>query len=105
MINENFAWDWNYGDAINKSLMSYGIDQETDEVEVQVVVDIPDTIKIKEGVASTSERTQITRVFPPRLQDYEVVGVDGVRTNGKLVHFASLAGVEPINYSGALKNI
>ncbi|KAI5386886.1 hypothetical protein KIW84_073145 [Lathyrus oleraceus] len=54
--------DWNSGDPINKPLMSYGIDEEIDKVEVQanvdipvkVVADIPDITEVEEGMSSTS---------------------------------------------------
>lgn len=41
VIDENPAWDWNFGYPINKPLMSYGVDEETDEAEVEAIVDIP----------------------------------------------------------------
>ena len=77
------------------------------------VADIPDTVKVEEVVAETSQRPQRNRVLPTRLHDYKVVGDDQVTPDrelvhfalpdGELVHFALLAGAEPINYSEALK--
>lgn len=93
VIDENSSWDWNSGDAINKPLMSYGINEETDEVKVETVDDIPDTVKVEQGQASTIQRPQRTRVLQTRLQDYEMVGDDEVITNGELIHFALLAGL------------
>lgn len=104
MIDENFTWDSNYGDTINNPFISYGVNEEIDEVEVEVVVDIPEIVEVKEGVASTSQRPQRARVLPARLQDCEVVGDDEVTPDGDFVHFALLAGDEPINYRETLKD-
>lgn len=67
VIDKNYSWDWNFGGAINKPLISYGVDEETDEVQVEVVANIPDTSEVEEGMASTSERPQRIRVLPTRL--------------------------------------
>lgn len=114
VIDENLAQDWNSGDAINKPLLSNEFNEETDEVKVeeiadiqikvQAVVGIPDTIEVEEGVFRKRQKAQRTRVRPSRLQDYEVIGDDDVTPDGELVHFALLAGFEPINYSEALEN-
>lgn len=64
VIDENFPCDQNFGDAINKPLMSYGVEEETDEVEVE---DISETIEVEEVVARTSQRPQRTIVLPTRL--------------------------------------
>lgn len=61
--------------------------------------------EVEEVMAKTSQRPQITRSLPARLQDYEVVGDDKVTTDGELVHFVLLTGIEPINYSEDLKNM
>lgn len=66
---------------------------------------MPDIVKVEDGVASTRQRPQSTRVRPTRLQYYEVTGDDEVTSNGELVHFSLLTDVEPINYSKALKNM
>ncbi|KAI5439156.1 hypothetical protein KIW84_024799 [Lathyrus oleraceus] len=58
----------------------------------------------REGVASTIQRPQRTRVLSARLQDYEVVGDDDVTLDGDFVHFTLLTGSESINYSEALKD-
>lgn len=55
-------------------------------------------------MAITRQRPQRNIVLPSRLQDYEVVDDDEVMLDGDLVHFALLAGVEPINYNKALKD-
>ena len=34
MIDANYSRDWNYGDEIDKPLMSYGFDEAGNEVEV-----------------------------------------------------------------------
>ena len=114
MIDENYAWDLNPDNAINKPLLSYGFEEETNEVEVEeivdilvevkVVADIPDIVEVEEEVASTSHRPQRTRVRRSRLQGYDVTGDDEVTLDRKLVYFALLAGAEPINYSEALKS-
>ena len=101
VIDESFAWDYNSSNSINKSLMSFDFDEETDEVVIEGIVENP--VEVEEGVASTNQRPQRTRVRPIRLQDYEVTGDDEVIPDGELVHFSLLAGVEPINYSEALK--
>ena len=115
VINENSAWDWNSSNSINKSLMSYDVDEETDEVEVDGIIEnpiefeeeavdnIPNTVEVEEDMAETSQRPQRNRVLPTILHDYEVVGDDEITPDGELVHFALLAGAEPINYSEALK--
>ncbi|KAI5411740.1 hypothetical protein KIW84_056710 [Lathyrus oleraceus] len=80
----------NYGDPINKPLMSYDVDEEADKVEVEaiadipveVIGDIPDTIKVEKGMASTSQRPQRNKVRPLRLQDYEVTSDDEVKPDG-----------------------
>ncbi|KAI5394794.1 hypothetical protein KIW84_061418 [Lathyrus oleraceus] len=82
----------NSDDVTNKPLMSYGIDKETDELKVEAVVDIPDTIEVEEGVASIGQIPHRTRVLPVRLQDYEVVGNNELTPDGDLVHFSVLAG-------------
>lgn len=84
--------------------MSYGIDKETDEVKFEAIADILDTFEVEEGVASTSQRPQRTRVLPERLQDYEVVGNDEVTPDVYSLHFTLLAGAEPINYSEVFKD-
>ena len=76
MIDENTDLTWNSSYAINKPLMSYGADEETGEVEVETVTDILDTVEVEEGVGSTSQRPQRTRLHLERLQDCEVVGDD-----------------------------
>lgn len=70
--------------------MSYDVDEETEEVKIEVVADVPDTVKVEKGVANTSQRPQRTRVLPARLQDCEVVDDDEVTSNGDLVNFALL---------------
>lgn len=69
-----------FDDSIDKPLMSNGFNEETDEVEVEdiadipvkvkvkAVVDIPDTFYVEEGVPSTSQQPQRKRVRPTRLQ-------------------------------------
>lgn len=47
MIDKNSSWDWNYGEATNKPLMAYGIDEETNEVKVEDVTEIPNIVDIK----------------------------------------------------------
>ncbi|KAI5415903.1 hypothetical protein KIW84_041077 [Lathyrus oleraceus] len=99
-------------DPSNKPLVSYCINKETNEVEVEaisdipvkVAADIPDTIEVEEGMANTSQRPQITRVRPIRLQDHEVTGEDEVTPDGELAHFSLLVSVDPINYSEALND-
>ncbi|XP_050916662.1 uncharacterized protein LOC127131803 [Lathyrus oleraceus] len=108
VIDEKFAWDWNSSNAIDKPLMSYDFDEASNDVkvediidipvEVEVVADIPDTVKVGEVMTSTSQKPQRTQVRLVRLQDYEVVGDDEVTTDGELVHFSLLAGGESINY-------
>ena len=95
--------------------MSSDVDEETDEVEVEGIVenpveveeeavaDTPVTVEVEEVMAETSQRPQRNRVLPTRLHDYEVMGDDEITPDGELVHFALLAGAEPINYSEALK--
>lgn len=102
MIDEISVWDWNSGDAINKPLMSYDIDEETDEFEA--TTDIPDTFEVEDGVANTIKIPQRNRVLPTRLQDCEVVGDDEVTPDEVLVHFASFADAETINYNEGLKD-
>ncbi|XP_050875176.1 uncharacterized protein LOC127078793 [Lathyrus oleraceus] len=114
VIDENFAWDWNFGDPVDKLLMSYDFDEASSDVEVKdivnipvevrVVDDIPDIVEVKNGVSSTSQRPQRTRARPTRLQDYKVTDDDKVTRDGELVHFALLADGESINYSEALND-
>ena len=54
VIYENYVWDWNSGDAINKPLICYDVKEVTDEVEVGAVRDIPGTVEVEEGVASVT---------------------------------------------------
>ena len=66
MIDEHYAWDCNSSNAIDKPLMSYDYDEESNDVvvedvvdikvEVKVVADIPDTFEIGEVMTSTSQR-------------------------------------------------
>lgn len=71
MIDENYAWDLNSSEAINKPLMGYGVDEETNEVEVEDVAEILDIVDIEansqEGVVGMSQRPKRTRVLPSRL--------------------------------------
>ncbi|KAI5447088.1 hypothetical protein KIW84_014802 [Lathyrus oleraceus] len=93
--------DWNSYGPINKPLISYGIDEETNEVKVDAITNIPvkvvikisGIVKVEEVMDNTSQRPQRTRVRPARLQDYKVTGDDEVTPNGELVHFSLLAGV------------
>ena len=115
VINENSAWDWNSSNSIKKSLMNFDFDEETNEVEVEGIVknpveveeeavaDTPVTVEVEEVVDETSQRPQRNRVLPTKLHDYEVMGDDEITPDGELVHFALLAGVEPINHTEALK--
>lgn len=116
MINENSACDWNSGDATNKQLIDYEVDEGSSAHEEIPVNDTLAIVKVKddnrfkvkadnrEGVASTSQRPQRTRVIPRRLQDCEMVGDNKVTQDGDLIHFSLLAGVEPISYSEASKD-
>lgn len=91
--------------------MSCDFDGESKDVEVEDIINIPtvveavadmsDTFEVEYSVASTSQRT---RARPIRLQYYEVIGDDEVTPDGELVHFALLAGVEPINPREALND-
>ena len=115
VVDENSVWDWNSSNEINKPLMSSDFNEAGNDVEVEDIVDPPveeeveavadilDIVEVEENVAGTSQRPQRTRVLPTRLHDYEVVGDDEVTPDGELVHFALLAGAEPINYNEALK--
>lgn len=71
VIDQNSSWDWNLGDATNKPLMGYEVDEESSEHEENPVDNVPITVKLEaenqEGVASTSQRPQRTRVLPARL--------------------------------------
>lgn len=71
VIDENSAWDWNSGDATNNPLISYDFDEESCEHEEILLNNIPVTVEVeaknREGVASTSQRPQRTRVLPARL--------------------------------------
>ncbi|KAI5405338.1 hypothetical protein KIW84_052203 [Lathyrus oleraceus] len=81
--------------------MSYYFDEESNDVEVEdifdirveveAIADMTDTVEVEDGVASTSQRPQITRSLPTRLQDYKVTGDDEVTPDGELVHFSLLA--------------
>ena len=92
VIDENFTWDWNSSDAIDKPLMRYDFDEASNDVEVEDIIDIPvevegiadmlDIIKVEDGVGSTRQRPQRTRVRPTRLQDYEVTSDDEVTPDG-----------------------
>ena len=86
--------------------MGEEVDEEISEHEEILVDNVSVTTEVeasnREVVAST--RPQRTRVLPTRLQDYEVVSDDEVTKDRELVHFALLAGAEPINYSKTLKN-
>ena len=46
VINENSAWDQNFSNSINKPLMSYDVNEETDKVEVEGIVENP--VKVEE---------------------------------------------------------
>ncbi|KAI5414604.1 hypothetical protein KIW84_040186 [Lathyrus oleraceus] len=50
------------------------------------------TFQVEDGVTSTSQRPQRTRVRPTRLQDYEVTDDDVVTPDGEFAHFALLIG-------------
>ncbi|XP_058746106.1 uncharacterized protein LOC131618977 [Vicia villosa] len=114
VVDEDYTWDWNSSNSVNKPLMSSNFNEETTEVEVdeifktlvevEAVANTHDTVEVKEGVADTSQRPQRTRILPARLQEYEVTGDDKVTSDGELVHFSLLAGDEPINYNEALKS-
>lgn len=115
MIDENYAWDWNSSNAIDKSLMSYDFNEASNDVEVKDIIDIPvevevvadilDTFEAGKVMASISQRPVRTRARSVRLQDYELIGDYEVTTDEGLIYFALLEGVEPINYSEALKNM
>ncbi|KAI5447187.1 hypothetical protein KIW84_014876 [Lathyrus oleraceus] len=94
--------------------MSCDFKEESNDVEVEEIVDIsvkvdvitnmPDTVEVEDGIASTSKWPQRTRSHSAKLQDYEVTADDEVTPNGESVHFSLLVGDEPINYSEALNN-
>lgn len=116
VIDENSSWDWNSGDATNKPLMSYDIDEESSEHEKIPINDTPTIVEVKddnrvevkvdnlEGGTSRSQRPQRTIVLLTRLDDCEMGGDDEVTPDEDLVHFALLAGAELINYSEAFKD-
>ncbi|KAI5412141.1 hypothetical protein KIW84_056990 [Lathyrus oleraceus] len=66
-------------DAIDKPFMSYDFDEASNDVkvediinisvEVEVAADMPDTVEVEDGIASTSQRPQRTILHPIRLQD------------------------------------
>lgn len=47
MIDENFVWDWNSGDSINKSLMGYDVDEESSEHEEIPIDNFPVTVEVE----------------------------------------------------------
>lgn len=89
-------------------MIIYGFDEESSEHEEIPANDVSVTVEVeannREGVASKSQRPQRTRGLPAMLQDCEVVGDGEVTPDEELIHFALLAGDEPINYSGPLKD-
>ncbi|XP_050909629.1 uncharacterized protein LOC127123453 [Lathyrus oleraceus] len=74
VIDENSAWDWNSSNAIDKPLMSYNFDKASQDVEVEdivyirievkAVINIINTFKFEEVMASTSQRPQRTKASP-----------------------------------------
>lgn len=62
--NEIHVWDKNSSDAIDKPLMSYDLEKASNDVkakdiinildEVEATADMPNTVEIEEGMASTS---------------------------------------------------
>ena len=61
VIDKYYAWDWNSSDVIHKPLMSQDFDEASNDVEVEAVPDMPDTVEVEDGVAITSQRPQRTR--------------------------------------------
>ncbi|KAI5406522.1 hypothetical protein KIW84_053021 [Lathyrus oleraceus] len=82
----------NSSNVIGNLLISYDFNEESQDVKVEDIVDIPveveakndmpDTVKIEDGVTSTGQRPQRARPRPARLQDYEVTGDNEVTPDG-----------------------
>jgi hypothetical protein len=97
IVDEAKSWDWIASSSTDKSQASQISDDEADTVESNDEIEVP----------NVEVRTRSTRVrsTPARLQDCELVNDNEVTAEGDLVHFALLAGSEPLNYIEALSNL
>ena len=97
IVDEAKSWDWIASSSTDKSQTSHISDDEAGTVESDDEIEVP----------NVEFRTRSTRVrsTPARLQDCELVNDNEVTAEGDLVHFALLAGSEPLNYIEALSNL
>jgi hypothetical protein len=116
IVDEAKSWDWIAGSSISVPQFNQISDDEADSVEsndeieenealVQVVDDVDivtDTNVIDVGNNDGIRKSTRTRKTPARIQDCIIADDNEVNEDGDLVHFALLAGAEPINYVDAL---
>ncbi|KAK2440388.1 putative mitochondrial protein [Trifolium repens] len=116
IVDEAKSWDWIAGSSTSVPQFNQISDDEADSVEsndeieeneapVQVVDDVDivtDTNVIHVGNNDGIRKSTRTRKTPARIQDCIIADDNEVNEDGDLVHFALLAGAEPINYVDAL---
>jgi hypothetical protein len=114
IVDEAKSWDWIAGSSTSRPLISQASDDEVlkapeDAPEVAPedtnaeVLETPEVAPedTNAEVLETNGRTRRStrpRQIPARIQDCEIVNDNEVNEDGDLVHFALLAGAEPINY-------
>ncbi|MCH81362.1 copia-type polyprotein, partial [Trifolium medium] len=123
IVDEAKSWDWIAGSSTSRPHLSQISDDETDAVESN------DEIEENEAPVHVNENTNVdnvdtaadtndeiagnndgtrksirTKKTPARIQDCIIANDNEVNADGDLVHFALLAGAEPINYIDALND-
>ncbi|PNY18017.1 copia-type polyprotein [Trifolium pratense] len=106
IVDEGKSWDWISGSSSSKPVMSLTEDEDSDsDPDAEAGAEAPE-IGSPNTEATVGTRARSTRTIraPARLQDCELANDNEVNEDGELVHFALLAGAEPINYLEALND-
>ncbi|CAJ2646460.1 unnamed protein product [Trifolium pratense] len=120
IVDEAKSWDWISSSSTSKPLMSLTEDSDSDqnaetdaaaseaadaEASEAADAEASETADAEASEVGTRARSSRARKTPARLQDCDVVNDNEVNEDGDLVHFALLAGAEPVNHIEALNNM
>ncbi|CAJ2637099.1 unnamed protein product [Trifolium pratense] len=120
IVDEAKSWDWIAGSSTSRPQLSQISDDETDtvessdeieETEAPVVANQDNNVIIDNEIDEATDnnngtrKSNRTKKVPPRIQDCITANDNEVDEDGDLVHFALLAGAEPINYLEAMSNL
>ncbi|GAU11497.1 hypothetical protein TSUD_344870 [Trifolium subterraneum] len=105
IVDEAKTWDWIAGSSTSRPQITQFTDDETDTVESNDEIEAPVEEIVEDEVTNDeTRRSTRQRQIPAKLQDCDLTNDNEVNEEGELVHFALLAGAEPINYPDALSD-